>query len=83
MSDQQTLVLVAVQHMTLARMNLLQENLLEEKLLLHTALLALMISHLSTRSSLWCVSTRMLIVLALICGMAILVAFAVQAAQLI
>jgi hypothetical protein len=29
------------------------------------------------------VSTRMLIVLALICGMAILVAFAVQAAQLI
>ncbi|MSY78754.1 MAG: hypothetical protein F2694_03815 [Actinobacteria bacterium] len=69
--------------MTLARMNLLQENLLEEKLLLHTALLALMISHLSTRSSLWCVSTRMLIVLALICGMAILVAFAVQAAQLI
>jgi hypothetical protein len=29
------------------------------------------------------VSTRMLIILALICGMAILVAFAVQAAQLI
>lgn len=29
------------------------------------------------------VSTRMLIVLALICGMAILIAFAVQAAQII
>jgi len=29
------------------------------------------------------VSTRMLIVLALVCGLAILVAFAVQAAQLI
>jgi hypothetical protein len=29
------------------------------------------------------VSTRMLIILALICGLAILVAFAVQAAQLI
>ncbi len=30
-----------------------------------------------------CVSTRLLIILALVCGLAILVAFAVQAAQLI